>query len=171
MLGVAGTAMQNAPHSASKQQRQLVRVLQKDHEDKAPNHAQPAGMHNAVVGSAAMKKGAEPKSETVQRSGEKKRNVSPEPTQQVPQHTVSVSHPQSQGGARAGYLELAGLREKQQAAVPPNVGVQVSGQCCMYVHTYVHSCVCVCVHACRCASDNTATLHQRVVSTSVTVPQ
>ena len=136
VLGGAGTAMQNAPHSASKQQRQLVRVLQKDHEDKAPNHTQPVGMHN-TVGSTPMKKGAEPKYETVQRVEVKKRSVSPEPTQQTPQHTVSASHPQSQGGARAGYLELAGLREKQQVAVTPNVAVQVSGQCymCTVMHT------------------------------------
>ena len=129
-------AMQNAPHSASKQQRQLVRVLQKDHEDKAPNDTRPAGMHN-TLGSAAMKKGAEPKSETVQRGEEKKRSVSPEPTQQTPQPTVSASHPQSQGRARAGYLELAGLREKQQIAVTSNVAVQVSGQCymCACMHT------------------------------------
>ena len=136
VLGGAGTSMQNAPHSASKQQRQLVRVLQKDHEDKVPNHTQPVGMHN-TVGSAAMKKSAEPKSETVQRGEVKKRSVSPEPTQQTPQHTVSASHPQSQGGARAGYLELAGLREKQQIAVLPNVVMQVSGQCymCACMHT------------------------------------
>ena len=136
VLGGAGTAMQNAPHSASKQQRQLVRVLQKDHEDKAPNHTQPVGMHN-TVGSTPMKKGAEPKYETVQRVEVKKRSVSPELTQQVPQHTVSASHSQLQGGARAGYLELAGQREKQQIAVSPNVVVQVSGQCymCTGMHT------------------------------------
>ena len=148
-VGGAGRPVLNVPPPSSSKQRQLVRVLRKEYEDKAPRSTKPAGRH-ATIDSAATRSGAGTRLSTEQQSGGRKGGMAPEPPQLTSQKAASASQPQLEGVPGASYLELAGLKEKQQEVTTPIVAAQVSWQWCVCVCMRMW-CVCVCTCAwCVC---------------------